>query len=190
MHTKPLREAINLIIQGLRLILKFIVLQEKQTPVVSMSSTKDRGRLLFISSQECLDTDPSPDDTTPDGVACVDSAWNGVLMRVPELARHFSDQPQGFIGTWTIGQFFKKDERFTRVHSTEARPGDFALSITGEGDKATGITNGHIGIVMEGDMIASNDSRTGIWEMNYSHNDWYKRWAKIGEYPVYYFRIN
>lgn len=63
-----------------------------------------------------------------------------------------------------------------------ALAGDIILSPTGYGNG--NISNGHIGIVLENGMIASNDSFTSKLSINYNLKSWSERYGVVGGFPI------
>ncbi len=87
---------------------------------------------------------------------------------------------------WMYDDLKKNKERFKEIK--EPIRGELIISPTGMGN-AKKISNGHVGIILDNEEIASNDSKTGIFRKNYTIQSWRARWEKIGKYPVLFFRI-
>lgn len=101
-------------------------------------------------------------------------------------------QPLCNSNSTTIGyQTMKSSRRFKEVK--EPIRGDVIISPTGYSTfrptKKNPITNGHIGIVMDDGVIASNDSKTSLFKKNYTLATWKARWEIKGKYPTHYFRV-
>jgi hypothetical protein len=76
-----------------------------------------------------------------------------------------------------------RHKRFCRV--PEAGSGQIVISPTGYGDGR--IKHGHVGIFLDNHLIASNDSKTGIWSPNYTLTSWINKYQKGGGFPVIFF---
>ncbi len=64
--------------------------------------------------------------------------------------------------------------------------GDIIVSPTGYGNG--NISNGHMGIVLESGLIASNNSENSRLEINYNLASWKQRYGVVGGFPITYFR--
>jgi hypothetical protein len=136
-----------------------------------------------------LDSDPSPKDEAPDELACAES-WNAVYKRA--FGEHLYSG--NLLSTYFLRKALRESPLFKQV--TIPVPGDTIISPTGFGraknpDGTLIIPNGHVGIVMFGGDIASNDSRAqyrGQWRINYTIESWRDRWVRRGGYPVEIYR--
>ena len=154
-----------------------VVVEEKQedTPEEKSIALADSiAKTIYLEAKKCLGTDPSPKDTAPDELACVDSVTNILqkVMKFPHL-----------VSTITLKSTLDKDDRFERT--LDIKPGYIILSPTASGN---GRIRGHVGIVSDGGKIMSNTSRTGIWEENYTLDTWVERWRNYGGMPVFVYR--
>lgn len=135
---------------------------------------------LYGLSLAYLGTDASPDDAAPDEVGCADT--------VSTIVRNcFGDIIPHTVSTQQLFQILDKSSKFKRVK--DFKFGDIIISPTAPGKQPGKLTNGHVGIVGEGDEIMSNDSKTGTFIQNYTIESWVKRYRDIGKYGVYSFRI-
>lgn len=115
-------------------------------------------KLLKIATQ-ALDTDPTPKDEVADDVACAQ-----VLSTL--LQKIFLDFPI-IQSTATLFDVLKKDKRFKATLNTGR--GKIIIS------PRNAIENGHCGIFITDDRIASNDSRPeyrGLFKGNYTWQSW------------------
>ena len=135
----------------------------------------NRLRLYEVAKQN-LGKDLVP---LEDALACA-----GTVNAVHRKA--FGKEIGGGLSTYQMYQVLRVDPRFQKTMSP--LPGDVCISPTGMGDSKK-IRNGHVGIVMEGEKIASNNSLTGLFEINYTFASWKKRWKDTGKYPMDFFRI-
>lgn len=133
---------------------------------------------LYITALSFLGSDASPLDQASDELGCADS-----VSRVVKSV--FPDSIKGSVSTAELYKQLLASKQFTKVKDFKA--GDVVISPTGMG-KTGKITNGHTGIVGEGEEIMSNSSATGLWTTNYTIESWVKRFREQGGYPIYVFR--
>lgn len=132
-------------------------------------------RTLLDECAAALGKDITPDDLVPDTVACaitVSTLISKIDPTFPKVA-----------GTWTLYDILEHRPDFERV--TVPAPGTIVISPTGTGN---GAFPGHVGIVGANGKIMSNDSRTGTFEENYNLMTWEQRYARMGGFPVLYYR--
>lgn len=134
------------------------------------------GKKLHDTAVSCLGVDMG-DSGYGDDVDCAISLNNIVF-------RAFGDYAGGDMSTYRMYHALKNNKKFVQVSSP--RPGDIIISPTGTGNGH--LSNGHAGIVGYGDAIYSNDSRTGLFSSNYTHQSWKDRYVRRGGFPVLYFR--
>ena len=125
-----------------------------------MNSPDNRREALLERAKMALGKDVSPLDLADDELGCVESltAILREIVPVPSL-----------LSTRELHTFLKSSPDFKGT--LELKPGNIVLSITGTGLPGT---RGHCGILLENDRIASNTSKTGKWEDNYSVASWVK----------------
>lgn len=90
----------------------------------------------------------------------------------------------GGLSTTGMYQALLSHEKFIRVYSP--LPGDIVISPTGYGNG--NMSHGHVGVVVAGERIASNNSYNSLLEINYTINSWKERYGKVGGFPVVFFR--
>lgn len=73
------------------------------------------------------------------------------------------------------------------IKVTEPLPGDIILSPTGYGTTGN-IEHGHVGCVVDKELIASNDSYTSKLSLSYNLKSWKERYGVLGGYPVLFYR--
>lgn len=135
--------------------------------------------ILFATAVKALGTDASPSDVAPDEVGCAETVYDILLRAFP-----FS---VGFPFTVSTSQMYRgltQSNRYIRIDSP--LEGDIVISPTGYGNG--GLSNGHVGIKGERDIIMSNSSDSGKFEENYTMDAWKARYAGLGGYPVCFFR--
>lgn len=128
---------------------------------------------LLQEAKKSIGLEVSPQDIAPDELACAESACN-VIRKV------FRDFP---VLTYTprLHEELKRDKRFKGTLDLE--PGNIIISPTEYG---SGIFPGHVGIILEDGKIASNTSRNGLWEANYTINTWVDRYRNKGGFPIFF----
>ena len=126
---------------------------------------------LIDLCKESLGKDVTPDDLVPDSVACaitVSTLIHSLDATFPKVA-----------GTWSLFDCLEHRKDYEKV--PVPIPGSIIISPTGMGKKGT---NGHVGIIMENNVIASNDSNTGKFMQNYTLDTWTARYKDALGYPV------
>jgi hypothetical protein len=141
--------------------------------------------LLYYTALYFLGRDASPSDLAPDELGCADSV-SAILFRA-------FGHKCGINYTISTSQMYYQllsSDKWMMVGTPQR--GDIIISPTGMGDgrimNGRRITNGHVGIVGDGELIYSNSSANGIFEQNYTVQTWKDRYTTNGGYPVFYFR--
>lgn len=135
-----------------------------------------RGR-FYLGALGALGTDASPNDFAPDELGCAESV-NSIHRRV------FGFEIGGELSTNRMYKVLLNSPLFMGVDRPEA--GDLIISPTGYGNGK--LPNGHVGICGKDGIIMSNDSATGKFVENYTQEEWRRRYAVKGGYPIKYFR--
>ena len=151
-----------------------------------MESTDANRIKLYETALACLGIDASPSDAAPDEFGCADTV-NEIYRKA--FGGHFYEG--NHLSTYYLYKALRSSFLFREVHIPV--PGDIVISPTGFGtrknpDGSLAIPNGHVGYVMTDGKIASNDSRTGKFEINYTTNSWADRYVRRGGYFVKYYR--
>ncbi len=142
------------------------VTPEPPKPVPPMTvpiEEPSKRELLALEAKKWLGKDVTPQDNVPDGVACVE-----VLVKVAEP---IYPELKGLTYTPVLHSVLKMSPKF-KATLTPSR-GSIIVSPT-EGDNV-----GHCGIFLSDTEIASNSSKTGRFEKNYTFDSW-----------IHYFRLN
>jgi hypothetical protein len=147
--------------------------------VVEPQPTPKPMSKLFTTAVALLGKDASPKDIARDGVGCAESVSTIIKSIYPTFPI--------VTGTWSLWDALRARPNFSPVSPDSLQPGDIILCATGTGSGA--IPNGHVGILGEGDGIMSNDSRTGLWSVNFTRESWHNYFVTKGGYPVHYFRL-
>ena len=114
------------------------------------------GRLL-LETKKWEGKDASPLNLAPSEFACAESVAN-------IIADLFPDFPRNIIGTDQLAKVLDKSPHFKRT--LVCAPSVIVVS------PRTATMNGHAGIFLTADRIASNNSITGKFEDNYSWKNW------------------
>lgn len=117
---------------------------------IPITMETNQEKLLKIT-QEALDSDVSPEDLAKDEVGCAESVSN-LIKKV------FPDFPI-LLGTAELFWKLRTDKRFRFVTSPT---GGCIIVSPKVGDKF-----GHTGIFITNERIASNNSKTGLFQGNY-----------------------
>lgn len=137
------------------------------------------GAKLASMATSLLGVDVTPLDEVSDDVACATSV-NAVFLKT------FGKYIGGGASTEEMRAILVSDSRFQKIDVPEA--GCIIISATGLG-KNPAMPHGHVGIVLDINRVASNNSANGIWDVHYSVQTWRDRYEIIGKYPVEFFRV-
>jgi len=130
---------------------------------------------LYQESLKWIGKEASPFDSAPDDLACVESLAS--IIRY-SIIRDFPIE----LATWRFLTLLRNDKRFKATLDLTA--GNIILSPSWSGN---GKIRGHTGILGEKHTIMSNSSSTGLWEENYTIDNWIKRYRNLGGMPIYVF---
>lgn len=132
---------------------------------------------LLDVAKKSIGKEVSPRDLVSDEFGCAESLSMIIRMILPAFPV--------ITGTWTLLDTLKRHKSFEKV--LEPKAGDIILCATGTGRGS--IPNGHTGIISNSGFIMSNDSKTGLWNENFTISTWRDRYEILGKYPVHYFRL-
>ena len=141
-----------------------------------------RADLLYKYAKEAIGTDSSPEDNAPDEYGCVDSATAIIQKVLPFIPR--------MVSTIRFDEYMAGSGAFQKINTIE--PKCIIVSVTGSGN---GSIVGHTGIVgkntaPDGSLwIMSNDSRSGLWQANFTHSSWIKRYVLRGGLKTNYYKL-
>lgn len=150
----------------------------------------DANRIkLYETAHSFLDRDASPRDNAPDELACAET-FNAIYTAAFGEPFYKGNQ----LSTYYLRKALRESPLWKQVYIPAA--GDCVISPTGFGtrkhpDNSLVIPNGHVGIIMFGGDIASNDSRAqfkGQFRTNYTLETWADRYVRRGGYPMEYYR--
>src|SRR3990167_7947938 len=113
-----------------------------------------------------LGKDASPKDLASDELGCAESISN-IIHEI------FSDFQSGILGTDSLKYALNKSPHFTQTLSPQK--GCIVIS------PRTLTEYGHVGIMLDGGGIASNNSKTGTFDVNYNWDLWIKTKVPVFE---------
>lgn len=119
--------------------------------------SKTPTELLSDEARKWLGRDASPLNSAPQELACAESVSNIAHNALGTL-------PANVISTVVLCAILKQSGRFRAI--LEPKEGCIVVSPT------EGTNIGHTGIFITDSQIASNDSRNGLFESNYSFSSW------------------
>lgn len=138
-----------------------------------MTDSEKLGEL----AKSLLGTDVSPKDLVSDAYGCAETMSNLIKQILPDF--------RIVTGTWSLYDQFEWHPRFVRVQKPQKN--DIVLCVTGMGNGK--VPNGHVGIYLTDTLIASNDSDSGLFQQNYTHDSWNQNYSVKGGYPLFYYRL-
>lgn len=130
-------------------------------------------------AKEMIGKDASPRDQAPDELGCAESLANVLHAIDPNFS-------PAIVSTTKLYKALMHSPKYEATFDLEA--GNILISPTGYGKYPRIIPNGHCGVFVEPNWIASNDSIKGTWEQNYTLSQWIKRYRNRGGYPLFVFR--
>lgn len=143
-----------------------------EEPMKEEIKEKSNREILLEASRQFVGEDASPDDMVDDALGCAESVSQVIRCLYPD----FPIIP----GTYSLNQHLARDNRFMGTLNLD--PGNIIVSPTGTGN---GTIRGHTGIIGENGRIYSNNSFTGIWELNYTIESWVRRYRTMGALKLY-----
>ena len=93
----------------------------------------------------------------------------------------------GSSSTYLMYSALQDTKRFLKVQERQLLGGEIVISPTGYGSGA--LKNGHTGVYVGDNSIMSNDSSTGLLEVNYKTWSWRDRYVVKGRFPMEFYRI-
>ena len=155
-----------------------------KTIVITKNLQTEASKKLYEMALKCLKIpqDLTPLDEVPDEVTC--------MSTINALHKKAFGEPIGGDASTYLGYIALRDSK-KWVKVTSALAGDLIISPTGFNDaegKKNGITSGHIGCCLTNNQIASNNSKTGLFEINFDLWTWRYHYATRGHFPIFFFR--
>lgn len=124
---------------------------------------EDKTTELYAISLESLGTDASPQNLARPEVACAETVTH--LISLVDSSIEWTNK----LATFYMRKDMLGGKHFVRVDTP--RRGSVVLSAT-DWNKNGQVVTGHVGIYLGDDHIASNNSSTGIFDINYSLESW------------------
>lgn len=157
--------------------------QQLKNALTFVDSMIDKEDVLYQTAHSFLGQDASPSDVAPDEYACAESVSRVLQHAFPGI--HFPL----LTGTYDLLHHLQNTPAFVEVQTPQY--GCVIVSATGTGNGT--IANGHTGIVGKNEgpdgtyWIMSNDSRNGIWSVNYTLGTWKAYYSLRGGMVAHYF---
>lgn len=145
-----------------------------------MTNEMTNTQKLYAVALGSIGKDMSPLDRAPDSLGCMESL-DGVYFAC--FGEHLLSL-ENRLSTELGYQAMILDPRLEKIDIPEA--GDIVISPTGYSKK--GFSHGHTGIWGKYDVM-SNDSASGLWRDNYTHEAWYTVFGTTLGFPIYFFRV-
>lgn len=128
---------------------------------------------IYNEAHNWIGKDASPKNAAVQELACAESVCTILHGVIPDF-------PLDIISTAVLAQTLEHHPHFA---STDLFwPGTIIVS------PRTATINGHAGIFLSGGRIASNDSKTGLFEDNYSLDEWAKEMRVKRGLRILYFK--
>jgi len=145
-----------------------------------IESNETNTEALLRVSKEMVGKDASPLDQAPDDLGCAESLANVIHSIDPEF-------PVSIVSTAKLFRYLQSNPKYEAT--TDLGPGHIIISPTGWGKRSAIIPNGHTGILDENNDIYSNNSYTGLWDKNFTLQQWITRYRVNGGYPLFIFKL-
>ena len=116
------------------------------------------NELLAETAQLWIGKDASPKNRAPKELSCAEGVVNIVNQAFPGTLH------PDIVGTDALDLALRRSKRFKPVLD----PAQGCIEVS----PRTATVNGHCGIYVYNDKIASNDSRTGKFQINYTRQTW------------------
>lgn len=164
----------SIILQAIKSILSFMTTKEPTpTEVIEDVPTEPTFKdKLMAAVKDSLGQEVTPKDDIPDEVACAEVVSSIIKKVDPD----FPILPS----TRDLDMKFYLDKHFKRI--TEPEEGAVVIS------PRTAKVFGHVGFFLDKDSIASNTSKTGIFEKNHTWNGWIREYKERRGLRIYLYR--
>jgi len=145
----------------------------------TMRKNLDNTTRLLKLAEANLGKDFTNDQVLVDDLSCV--------FAVSTLLHQIDPKIPVMYGTWVFWDFMRKHPQFIPLDGPEL--GCIVISPTGTAKRPHIVTNGHCGLYVDGNTIASNSSKTGLWTKNFTTETWKRYYVEKGGYPIFYFKF-
>lgn len=146
---------------------------------LNFKQTKDKGEYIYKIAKSLVGQKLR---TIGREKACAE-----VANKVFEIAT--GKQIGGGISTMKMYNKIRLDKRFKEVKIEDRKRGDLILSPTGHKRFWSKVKNGHVGFLLENDIIGSNSSKTGLLATEWSFGKWMYYYHNQGGYFVKIYRV-
>lgn len=177
----------------IELMLKWIKEQlgiiQKQVDELPKKNTLTSSSKIYLTALTYLGTDASPLDEADDKLSCAESV-NTILDKAGYPIAGLKNK----LSTYWSFECLLKDANWSEVHQPER--GCLIISPSGYGTKRNRdgslvISNGHMGIIGEDDVVmSSNSTKDGVFDNHWTVDTWVDYWTIKGGYPTRFFKHN
>jgi hypothetical protein len=153
--------------------MKYVPLEELKNYIPPMETNQEKLLKITLTA---LDTDVTPKDETPDGVACAEVVSTLIKKILPD----FPITPS----TKNLDMKLYSDKRFVKITTPEM--GSVVVS------PRKGTVYGHCGIFITSEKIASNNSfgvNKGKLTGNYSFQEWIEEFKDRRNLRIYLYKL-
>jgi hypothetical protein len=162
LRLKIMEELLKLYQQALALMLR---LETIVTP---------NGEKVYEVAKICLNCPMSPDYK----YGCAEAVNNVVNIAIGKPVG-------GEASTYRMYESLKNKIRFLKT--TKPNRGDIIISPTGYGNGR--ISNGHVGIMLDNGVIASDNTKTGLFDSHLTLSSWENYYKNKGGFPMEFYRV-
>jgi hypothetical protein len=167
-----LQKIIDVCVNAILLLKQAIILQAKETPMEQPVENKPK---LYTIAKSFLGKRLTLDKSVPKDIGCA-QAMSYILKEVG-----YKIPKGGISGTYTLYEWLNKN--FYKTDKLE--PGCILISVTGTGN---GKLRGHVGVVLDDGIIASNNSATGLLDTHWKYENWVPYYQQVGKLKTVIFK--
>lgn len=161
----------------LNLYKKLLKTMPENTPVpqpVNQKISLSPRESLYIEAKKWLGKDITPQDKIPDEVACAEN----LCVLIQKLDPDFPIIPN----TLDLLKEFKRNTKYKPTLNVEA--GNIIINATSTGNNKI---RGHTGVILDGGLVASNNSVNGLWSDHWNLVEWNSYYRRFGGMPTHIF---
>lgn len=130
---------------------------------------------LYTVAKSLLGKRLTLDNSVPKNVGCA-QALSYILKEAG-----YAIPKGGISGTYTLYGWLQKN--FLKTDTLEK--GNIIISVTGTGN---GKIRGHVGVVLDDEVIASNNSKTGLLDTHWKYENWKAYYTQVGKLKTVIFK--
>lgn len=166
-----LEKIIDACVNAVALLRQALVLQAKETPMEP--ETKDSK--LYGIAKSLLKKHLTLNNSVDKNVGCA-QALSYLLKEAG-----YPIPKGGISGTYSLYEWLVKN-----FHKTDKlEPGCILISVTGTGN---GKVRGHVGVVLDDEVLASNNSSTGLLDTHWKYENWLAYYTQVGKLKTVIFK--